>query len=936
MFRRLTILWSLLFLLSIALLSPALAQSPQLTGSLQEIRIEGATDNEDLIRTFLVSRPGISVTQIDLEEERNLVYSLGYYSAVSVNLEDRGGGPVLIIRVEENPPIAEVVVEGVEAADPTRLVQVIADAHLLEPGEIFNTTAATDAIATLQEGYRQSGFPFDVPVTLSVAPETDAPEDEAQTAEDLIDLPGLDDDETGGVEEEEEPEEESEEDAEDEEDAISIATDEAGTPVILTYTVDESVPLREVTFEGNSVLDEEALSGIFRPLERGGTFTIQAYVAAVEEVNEQYRELGFRDSGVFPAETRLEDGVLQVGIRELRVGGYDTTAIGVDPGELTLQPGDLYNYDTILEDVQRLAQGRTTDIAIETLPLSSGDVRVSFRTGPPDTAGPIDAVQIEGNTVIPTETLLETLRLSEGDTFTSALAEEDFASLVQAYADEGYVVATQPDFNYLDGTYVQRIIELKIAGYRVTFEDEDHSSKDFIITRYLPDVGEVLNQDEFVRSLQNVARQGAVQPLGFNAEPSEEPDEVIVNVSVRELPSGTFGPQATYDTLKGFTAAVNYGNTNFLGRQHTFNAEVTAQTSDIGFLVGGSVSYSIPWLYIDALDFKQVPTSASLSLFSNVESNNALTRDGQVRVCFDPQNPEERPETCDDDQEAFVGEYTRRDTGIGFSVGRRIFPDTTARLSANGRYSAYFLEPEIKCDREGDANTPSDCTLPEDQALEELPQSGLSATITTSVNFDNRTNPDFPRDGLAATGSVGIGFGSDFRNEDGERQGYTYYPVEFGVSTYLPLDALFPRAFDPNHVFAFKLSAGYQFGGEYPSGRKFSVGQTVNNNTLIRGYNREDFNPSRAYTIGTVEYRYDFGLDTVATQTIIAIAFLDVGYASNVPGFESGGPLFAGAGVGVQINLGFTALGFFPLRFDYGFSERHPSGVFSFRVGPVF
>ena len=149
---------------------------------MQEIRIEGATSNEDLIRTFLVSRPGIPVSQVDLEQERNLVYSLGYYSAVSVNLEDRGSGPVLIVEVEENPLIADVEVEGVEAADPARLVDIIADAHLLEPGEIFNTTQATEAIATLQEGYRQSGFPFDVPVTLSVAPETDTPEERSDRA----------------------------------------------------------------------------------------------------------------------------------------------------------------------------------------------------------------------------------------------------------------------------------------------------------------------------------------------------------------------------------------------------------------------------------------------------------------------------------------------------------------------------------------------------------------------------------------------------------------------------------------------------------------------------------------------------------------------------------------------------------------------------------
>ena len=87
----------------------------------------------------------------------------------------------------------------------------------------------------------------------------------------MVDIDNLRDEETGGAEEEEpeEPDEKTEVEA-DEEDAISIATDEAGTPVILTYTVDENVPLREVTFEGNTVLDEETLSDIFRPVERGG------------------------------------------------------------------------------------------------------------------------------------------------------------------------------------------------------------------------------------------------------------------------------------------------------------------------------------------------------------------------------------------------------------------------------------------------------------------------------------------------------------------------------------------------------------------------------------------------------------------------------------------------------------------------------------------
>jgi outer membrane protein insertion porin family len=46
--------------------------------------------------------------------------------------------------------------------------------------------------------------------------------------------------------------------------------------------------------------------------------------------------------------------------------------------------------------------------------------------------------------------------------------------------------------------------------------------------------------------------------------------------------------------------------------------------------------------------------------------------------------------------------------------------------------------------------------------------------------------------------------------------------------------------------------------------------------------------------------------------------------------------MFASVGAGVQINLGFGGVSLPALRFDYGFSERHPTGVFAFRVGAVF
>ncbi len=869
----------------------ALAQT--VSGPLREVRIEGATANQDLIRTLLVSRPGAPADRIDLEAERNLVYSLGYYDQVSVNLEDRGAGPVLIVRVEENPLIERVVFEGVTLADPSAFVALVSERHLLEPGRILNSVEAEASVESIQAVYRQNGFPFDVSVDLAVAPTLS--EEAPQPAEDA--------------------------------------------PVTLSYTVTETAPIREVVFEGNTVLASEELSEIFAPLRQAQTFGVASYQAAVQEVNGRYDDLGYRDSGVYPPATNLEDGVLTVGIRELRIAGFDTTALGVDPSELSLEPGDLYNYEVLLGDIRRLSEGRTTDISLEDpLILSNGEVRVTFLAGPPETAGPIEEVVLEGNTVIPTDELLPILGLREDDTFTSALALEDYARLAAAYAEAGYLLDGTPSFSYLDGAYVQRLTELEIAGYELVFEEEPPKTQESVITRYLPDPGLVLNQNELRENLLRLSRLGIVEVYGSSLNPTETPGEVTVVLNVRERPTGSFGPEATYDTLKGFSANLSYSDSNFLGRAHNVSASVSAQTSDVGFLLGGSVDYSVPWLYLDALDFQETPTSISGSLFSVVETNRSLTQDGQLRVCLEQGDREGND--CPEAERVFVGEYAKRESGLGFSVGRQIFPDTTLRVSARGSYSAYFLEPERPCIFEdGTITNALTCSLPEIEALPNLPQSGLSATVSTSATFDNRDNLDFPRNGVAASGSLGIGFGNDYRSPvTGERTAYTYVPLEFGVRTYLPLADIAPDAIsDPNHVFAFKVNAGHQFGGDYPVDRYFRVGQTISDATLIRGYDRSDFNPSQTYAIGTVEYRYDFGLSTIATQTVIGIVFVDVGWASSVPGFDPyASPLFMSAGVGVQVNLGFTALGFFPLRFDYGFSQRHPGGIFSFRVGPVF
>lgn len=888
------------FVVVLLLVSIAGAQPDANSQMLAEVRVEGTSAYGDIVRVVLEARAGTPVERVDLEAERNRVYALGTFSEVSVSLEDGADGTTLLVRVEENPLIGEVTFDGAEAISPGVLRQALEREHLLAPGRVYNTSRAEEAMATIQRVYRQRGFPFEVPVSLATQ-EVEAGQAEA---------------------------------AEGEEGQGSLNRED-DVRVRLVYEVSEHAAVDEVVVEESAVLEDETLRALFRPLTSTGEFDFERYRQAVRRVEALYRERGYRFSGVDLDATRLRQGVLELALLEARIVSIDTSAIDLDAGDLSLSAGDLFNYEVLLEDIKSLAQGRSGDVRMVTGRTSSGDVRVAFEQGPPETAGPVEEVVFEGNTVISDEDLREVLSLEVGDTFTSTLAQADFERIVGLYEDGGWVILTEPDFSYVDGAYVQRITEVQVAGYEVTFEGGEQRTEDFVVTRYMPEIGSVLNQDEVRAGLRQIARLGAVEPINVGILPGDEPELVRLNVIVRESRTGLFTPSAQYATDSGLSASLSFSESNFLGRAHNVSAELNAQTSDLGFMLGGSVRYSIPWIYLDVLDFQQVPTSVSTSLFSLVDTNKLLTAGGSTRVPYPGSDGGE-------EDQVLVGEYAQRDTGMSFSVARPIATDTTLRFSARASVTEYKLEPPaVECtfDDDGELENAERCSLPGSEAVQYLPQGGLNSFISTTVTYDDRDNPEFPRSGISAIGLAGVGIGTDYRDPaSGEQRSYVYEQLEFGVKTYLLLADLAPEDIsDRNHVLAFRLNAGHQFGGSYPTSKRFRVGKSTNEATAIRGYQVDDFGLSRTYATASAEYRYDFGLDTVATQTVIGILFADLGYASNVPDFpEYGAPLFAGAGLGVQINLGFGGVLLPALRFDYGFSQRNPSGEFRFRVGPVF
>ena len=856
-----------------------------LSGQLTDVRVAGTQTYGDIIRTIITSRPGTVLEAIDLEAERNRIYALGTFETVSVDLEVTAVRRTLVITVKENPRIAEVEFFGNNAVPEAYLLDIVAATNLLESGRVYNMSRADEARRTVRQVYREVGFPFDVGVDLEI---TLAPE---------------------------------------------FQDSDGRTPVRLTYEIDESATVRKLSFAGNTVFTDSELQHELRGLLENTEFSREMWQRGVQNVAKLYADHGYRNSGVNLETSVLEDGLMHVEVRELTVASIDTTALGIDASELSLEVGDLFNYDTLLADVERITKGRSSDVQLQAGMSSTGGVRVSFVLGAPATAGPIDEIVFSGNTVATDEELSALLTLQEGETFNSILASEDYDRILRFYQERGYRLIPRADFSYHDGVYTQRIVELRIADYRIDYEGEESHTQERVITRYLPSPGEVLNEQEMVARLTEVAQLQVVEVVGFGLDESTDPEFATVVLQLKSQRTGTFSPALQYATDRGLSASLSFEEGNLFGLAHTAGASVSVASTDIGLMVGGALTYAVPWLDVDFLDFRDVPTSFSVSLFSEIDNNKPLGVGTQTSVLY--------PGLADHpDNYVLVGEYASRSSGVAFQFGRPIFAHTTLNAGVSTSWTEYFLEPPTKdCTFSGGKVTNgTECSLPVTDAAQYLPTGGFSGFASVNMEFDNRDSLNFPTQGVNAYGGVGFGFGDDFVNPTSlQRQDYTFWQLTAGARTYVSLGSFFEGITNDNHVFAVRFDVGHQLGQDYPVTKRFFVGQSPEVARQIRGYQRHDFDFSQTYVTSSVEYRYDFNFESFATQTVIGIVFADLGWASHVPAYDPySSPLFASAGVGVQVNLGFGGVALPPVRMDYAFSERNPTGVFSFRLGPVF
>jgi outer membrane protein insertion porin family len=712
-------------------------------------------------------------------------------------------------------------------------------------------------------------------------------------------------------------------------------TKEVAGGVELFFNIEESPELKSVEVGGATYVPKERLEPLFQPVIENGRFSFERFRDAVGRTADVYASAGFRGSGVDLTRTSLVDGVLKVAFSELKI--VEISARGVDISALGLKVGDPFNLDQILDGVNALSRSISRVVEFRPERVSQEGVRLVFQAGE-QRFGAIREVRVEGNTAIASDKLLEKLRLRPGDEYNPALANEDFARILREYRDAGYDLVAQPEITFREGVYVQRLRELRIAGYRI--EPALTRTDPSVYLREMPPVGSLFSVSALRQGITNILRTGLLrEPPGIRPEQGDKPEDVILVLSFREAQTGSFIPGISWSSLTGWEGNISISDTNLWGLAHQYSVTLGINPNDAGQPISFNASYRIPWVYIDFADFKQVRTSFGISVYSQPQANINFP----LEQLYNGNTPDLNGDgVIDDKDRTSLWQYTERKTGINFSISRPLSSDLpNLRISAGLGWEWNIPVLEVndpnrpRClvkvpDSSNKANPPvaedtacSDALLQDAQnKFEQNVREFQALTLTLGTTYTTLNNPNFPTQGFSL--NLNTGYGITFPKGSNATQ---YVPVVVTGRTYFQLDQAARQAL------GLRLSFGTILGTAQDS-QKFSLGGNSTDITTLRGYDPRFLDKGTAVLNGSIEYGYDFGLSPAGGTNLYGFLFADVGRLWPASGDLDA--FFLGVGFGVQVNLDLLGAVLPPIRLDYGFSQRNPAGRFALRLGLGF
>jgi outer membrane protein insertion porin family len=603
---------------------------------------------------------------------------------------------------------------------------------------------------------------------------------------------------------------------------------------------------------------------------------------------------------VFPIVAIAQDNP-EKPIVDIKINGNDHVSSEAIMAAMTLKPGMSFTEATIqqakqsIESMGYFQPGVT--VGTETV---NGGVRAIFNV----VENPVvKAVNITGNTVVPTDKLMSLMRTSAGSVLnTDTLLQKDVRAIESYYEEQGYIAYVTEDIGIDPKTGALNIPvnEVKVENIKIT---GNKKTKDYVLLREMRQKpGQVYNVKTLHTDLQRVYDLNIFElesASSYKTEPGSDLGKVNIIIPVKEKKTGEVSVGLGYSSKNKLVGQAKLDENNFRGRAEKVNL-LWEQSGTRGASYEGG--FFEPWLDKKNTSFGVNLYNKLIYRFSSNEGLGALNTGN-------------------------ASNYDERRRGGSVTLSRPL------SLINRG-----FLTIRTESVDSTVAETP---TIDVPFNLRQMARVGSGTFRFTGDSRDSQLDPFL---GGYNSGAVEMGstnFTQKLLNLQPQYVNNTFAKYTVDVRRYLSRGGARKDFNEKRRRVALRLMGGATT-GQMPFSEQYFVGGAE----TLRGYQEDRF-WGKYMLLASGEYRMPLA------PSLTGVAFVDYGDAWGAPiqyrkvvGVDQqGNPALVdlingfnqhanftpnlGYGVGIRVN---TPLG--PLRLDYGFGSEGSRAHFS--IGNVF
>ncbi|HEY8153198.1 MAG TPA: outer membrane protein assembly factor BamA [Myxococcota bacterium] len=449
---------------------------------------------------------------------------------------------------------------------------------------------------------------------------------------------------------------------------VRVFSEETPEGRAVIIDVEESPVVRQISISGNESIDGEKIRDILT-LTTGATLDYPLLFENRERIAALYRAEGYYLAEVTYAIEPLSEASVSINFEVDEGGKLKLRAIDFVGNEQFSADELTENFQTKIWRFWSLATSWFDHSGTYSEPLFIQDLRgveklytdagylrvevgepvvvaekqgltvtVTIEEGQRFRVGKLD---IKGDETADVTALHEQLSLKEGEIFNRSFLTEDVARLTEYYADRGFYFANVTPLSnlsasteFVDVTFQVRkgplyfIRNIDVSGNTLTVDD--------VVRREVPIVeGQLYSQRAVMLARGRIERLGFFEEVDLRMEPTDDPEQLDMNVTVVERPTGSFSFGAGYSSQDGIVVTGALAQANLFGRGYNtqFSADVGGQTQRFylslqdPYVFGSQFSLGGTVFHTDLRyeDFDQTQTGAEVVL------GHALSEDGRTR-----------------------------------------------------------------------------------------------------------------------------------------------------------------------------------------------------------------------------------------------------------------------------------------------------------------